>query len=559
MDYKTQYGLLNNMKIILGTNVQMDLDKAIESRVLVQANSGGGKSYTIRRFIEQAFGKKQIIVLDPEGEFANMRSEFDFVYAGPGGDAPVESRSAALLARRLLELKASAIIDLYELPPQERKHFVKVFLDSMVNAPKELWHDCFVILDEAHIFAPEKDQSESLSAVIDMASRGRKRGYCLIPATQRPAKLNKDVAAECNNKLIGRASLDIDRKRAADELGFTTREEILSLRDLEPGEFYAFGPAIGKEVVRTMIGEVSVKPPKRGVAKGHVPAPSAKVKAILGRLADLPQEAKKEAQTIEELRAELVAVRREKRTVAPSVASTGLSEKDIERAIKARDAEWKPKMDEATKEINRLSKVVGSVARLVGSDTNIGIAPTIPTMPKFVRGDLVQMKVSSIVAVPKAHEEVAREVLGKMPAGQEAVLNAIAQYPGGITTEHIAILTGYKGTSRRTYLQKLAQAGYIINNYGEYSATSDGIEALGNRFQKLPTGRELLDHWLDKLPEGEKKILQAIVDGAQTKEALQEATNYKATSVRTYVQKLGARKIITNEGGNITVASHLYE
>ena len=169
------------MKIKLNDKIWIDLLKLIVSRLLIQANSGGGKSWAIRRIIEWAFKYVQIIVIDPEGEFGNLRSKFDFVYAGKDGDAPVESRSAALLARRLLELKASAIIDLYELPPQERKHYVRLFLEAAVNAPKELWHDCLFILDEAHVFAPEKDQSESLSAVIDMASRGRKRGYCLIP------------------------------------------------------------------------------------------------------------------------------------------------------------------------------------------------------------------------------------------------------------------------------------------------------------------------------------------------------------------------------------------
>ena len=242
-------------KIKLGDGVSIDIPKLIESRLLVQANSGGGKSYTNRRIIEQAFDEVQIIVIDPEGEFGNMRGEYDFVYIGKDGDAPAEVRSAALLARRLLETKASAIVDIYEMNMRDRQLFVKAFFEAMVNAPKELWHDCIIILDEAHKFAPEKEQSVSLEAVSDMASRGRKRGYCLIPATQRPAKLNKDVAAECNNKIIGRASLDIDRKRSAEELGFTTKDEILSLRNLEPGEFYAFGPAIGKDVVKVRVGE----------------------------------------------------------------------------------------------------------------------------------------------------------------------------------------------------------------------------------------------------------------------------------------------------------------
>src|SRR3990167_6385773 len=150
-----------NKTIKLNNTFSLNLSKLLESRLLIQANSGGGKSWAIRRIVEQAFGKVQIIILDPEGEFTNLREKYDFVFAGKDGDAPVESRSAALLARRLLELKASAIVDLYELPPQERKHFVRLFCEAMVNAPKKLWHDCLVIIDEAHVFAPRSEEHTS--------------------------------------------------------------------------------------------------------------------------------------------------------------------------------------------------------------------------------------------------------------------------------------------------------------------------------------------------------------------------------------------------------------
>ncbi|MFA4833595.1 MAG: DUF87 domain-containing protein [Patescibacteria group bacterium] len=296
--------------IKLNSEIEIDLPKLIVGKLLVQANSGGGKSWLIRRIVEQAYGKVQIIILDPEGEFSTLREKFNFVLAGKGGDTPAEPKSAALLAQRLLELKVSAIIDLYELPPQERKRFVRLFLESMVNAPKKLYHPCLVILDEAHKFAPEKDEAESLSAVIDMASMGRKREFSLILATQRISKLHKDAAAECNNKLIGRASLDIDRKRAADELGITDKEKILALRSLEPGEFFAFGPAISNEVIKIKVGSVQTSIPKGG-SEYKVMPPTEGIRKILGKLADLPQEAEKELKTISEFKSEITSLRRE--------------------------------------------------------------------------------------------------------------------------------------------------------------------------------------------------------------------------------------------------------
>ncbi len=324
---------MKNNLIKINETQGLDLPKLITGKLLIQANSGGGKSWLIRRIIEQAYGKVQIIILDSEGEFSTLREKFDFVLAGKGGDTPADPKSAALLARRALEHSFPLIVDLYELAPQERKHFVRLFLDSMVNAPKELYHDVLVVLDEAHMFVPEKDESEAASAVIDMASRGRKRGYSLVLATQRISKLAKDAAAECNNKLIGRTSLDIDRKRAADELGITAKEDVLALRTLQPGEFFAFGPAISNEVIRVKVGEVETSMPKAGSIFKVAP-PTEAVKKLLAKLGDLPQEAKKEAETMQSMKAELSLVKRENQMMKNRKPEIAPSPIVIENAIK---------------------------------------------------------------------------------------------------------------------------------------------------------------------------------------------------------------------------------
>src|SRR5947209_4758261 len=290
-------------RIYLNETTPIDLPTLIDTRLLVQANSGGGKSWLIRRLLEQSHGKVQQIVIDLEGEFATLREKYDYVLAGKEGDTPAEPRSAHLLAKKFLELNVSAIIDLYELHSQDRKQFVRIFLESMMNAPKHLWHPCLVVIDEAHKFCPEKEQSEASSAVIDLATLGRKRGYCAILATQRLSKLHKDAAAECNNKLIGRTTLDVDMKRASEELGFTTKDQAIALRNLAAGEFYAFGPAISPDVVNVTIGSVETTHPKAGsrIYTGSPIPPTEKIRKILGELKDLPQEAEAEVKSVEVL------------------------------------------------------------------------------------------------------------------------------------------------------------------------------------------------------------------------------------------------------------------
>lgn len=51
-------------KINLNQDTSIDLSKLIDSRLLVQANSGGGKSWILRRILEQSHGKVQQIIID---------------------------------------------------------------------------------------------------------------------------------------------------------------------------------------------------------------------------------------------------------------------------------------------------------------------------------------------------------------------------------------------------------------------------------------------------------------------------------------------------------------
>ena len=89
----------------LAQDLAGDLDVLVDTRLLVQANSGGGKSWALRRLLEQTHGRVQHLVIDPEGEFATLRERFDYVLAArQGGDTAADPRAARLLAERLLEL-----------------------------------------------------------------------------------------------------------------------------------------------------------------------------------------------------------------------------------------------------------------------------------------------------------------------------------------------------------------------------------------------------------------------------------------------------------------------
>ncbi len=294
-------------------DVPIDVETLILSKLLASANSGGGKSRLLRRIAEQTWGYAQQLIFDAEGDFHTLREKFPYLLFGPGGDAPLTVEIAAKLILRLLEVGSSAILDLSELPVLDAKEggdqravFIQKALHAAMQAPRELWHPSIWIIDEIHLWAPENGFGTAVSTatVCDFFTRGRKRGWGGIAATQRLAAVHKSVAAECNNRLIGRTGLDVDQTRAAKNLGMkATAETFRTLANLEPGEFFAFGPALSKQVVRVRSGAVITTHPTAGHrATAPTPAP-AKVKQMLAQFRDLPKEVAKEVDELEALRA----------------------------------------------------------------------------------------------------------------------------------------------------------------------------------------------------------------------------------------------------------------
>lgn len=569
-------------KIVLGQTTEgralhMDVERLVESRALLQANSGGGKSWALRRLLEQSHGQCQQIVLDVEGEFHTLRERYDYVLvARTGGDTLADPRSAGLLARRLLELGVSAIVDLYELHAYERIRFVRLFLEAMVDAPKDLWHPALVVLDEAHIFCPEAGKAESAGAVIDLMTRGRKRGFGGVLATQRLSKLHKDAAAEANVKLIGRASLDVDMKRAGAELGFTHREDLERLRRLERGHFFAFGPGLSDEVVEVHVGAVETTHPKAGQRATPIPPAREKVQKVLAQLADLPKEAEVEAKTLGEARAEVTRLKRELalakkaqppappakpgRTITREVPALTGSERKLLNSLVNETRALAAKASTLDEKVSALHTRAGDISRGVAlfeegvlSRLQAAASPT-PQVSVRVGDRAVVARVDaappapgvpfrgrwprSAVARPVAVRAAAAAATGDAPAlgkAERAVLGVLAAH-GPCDRRRLTLLAGYRWTGTfSNALSALRTAGLLVGpNTGVMDVTEEGRVAIAGQEPQVPTGRALVDYWLQhpSLGLAERKALQALLDAGREgldRDGLCEATGYQWT------------------------------
>jgi hypothetical protein len=334
---------------ILGTTgsnvVSINVQKLLVTKMLLTASSGGGKSWAIRRLLEQTFGFAQHIVFDPDGEFHTLREKLPYALIGEGGEAAARVDTAGMLATRLLQLGSSAIIDLSDLKSQ-KDAYVAAFVGSMMNAPRDLWHGVLVVIDECHKFAPEKGAGEAASteAIKDLSTDGRKRGFCLVAATQRVAELHKTVVAECQNRLVGLTTMDLDIDRARRVVGMKSAHADEVLKGLDTGQFFAVGPALSREVVCVKIGAVVTTHPEAGAAAlPPTPTPE-KIRKVLGSLKDLPKAAAEEAHTVEQLRKRV-------RELEAQVASAPAAPEPVRVEVPVVDPALIAAMLEAAKEV----------------------------------------------------------------------------------------------------------------------------------------------------------------------------------------------------------------
>jgi hypothetical protein len=263
----------------------MDLEELLATRLLVQGNSGSGKSHLLRRLLEKSAGQVQQVVIDPEGDFVTLGDKYGHVAIEAGEHS---EKDIARIAARIREHRASVVLSLEGLEAEGQMRCAAAFLNAMFDAPRDHWYPALVVVDEAQLFAPagggevaEEVRRASLSAMTNLMCRGRKRGLAGVIATQRLAKLAKNVAAEASNFLMGRTFLDIDMARAADLLGME-RRQAEAIRDLPRGTFLALGPAISRRPVPVAIGEVETR--ARSMSPKLMPLPTAPAEDLQGLL-----------------------------------------------------------------------------------------------------------------------------------------------------------------------------------------------------------------------------------------------------------------------------------
>jgi hypothetical protein len=473
----------------------------IGSRAIIQGASGAGKTYAIRRILETTHGRMQHFVLDVEDELFTLRERFDYVLiGGDGADAPVSEDTAAELAITLLELGVSAILQLNDLGLAGQRRVIARFLAGLMKAPRPLWHPVMVTLDEAHRYAPQNAVVESSEAIVNLATAGRKRGFGALFATQRLSQLSKDVLGQCPNRIMGRVDQSLDKRVAADTLGFSPSSlEAQGLMRLAH-EFWVVGPAFAPEP--RLIRFSPALTTHLSAGHDHVPSPPTpeKVRALLGRLTRIAPEPKPDAA---------------RRSALAGQKQAAPEDAEAIRAAEQRGYQRGFKEGESAGRAATSNFYNAEIARIAGVLTRLqdgapeGDVSSVPAV-QFVKEEL-----PAAPAKPRKMANSATASAGHVPVAgaMQLLTTAVTHWPVWFTWGQLSTLNGRKarGGHFNACRKFLVESGLVIDRDGRIEPTDAAFEKTGlPRKESARTRGQLLDMWLAALPSPAKDILRTV-------------------------------------------------
>src|SRR5712691_5589570 len=196
-------------------------------------------------------------------------------------------RGHAPRGRSILNCQLQAVYDLrtWQTPEQMASLIcviVEELLETVALTPEGELAPCLVFLDEAEYWLPQSQPSylsghtykRLLDAFHMLATMGRSRGLSPVIATQRIAKVNKDIIAQAEMNVLMKAVLDIDLDRYYDYFNksLATREQI---RGFQAGEAVVCLPD-GSQVMTRLL-------PRESRHLSHTPHVTAALTKFQGR------------------------------------------------------------------------------------------------------------------------------------------------------------------------------------------------------------------------------------------------------------------------------------
>jgi DNA helicase HerA-like ATPase len=163
---------------------------------------------------------------------------------------------------RLFQPGQCTVLQLNEVDQREQQVVVATLLRRLLHARMQtekrlavegdetyLPYPAFVLIEEAHNFAPAAADLVSSQILKTILSEGRKFGVAVGLISQRPGKLDADVLSQCMTQFILRIVNPVDQARVAESIETVGRDLLKELPALSKGQAIVAGAAVNTPVL----------------------------------------------------------------------------------------------------------------------------------------------------------------------------------------------------------------------------------------------------------------------------------------------------------------------
>lgn len=379
----------------------------VTQTIAILAKRRAGKSYTMRKLVEELLeNEQQVVLVDPKGDQWGIRSSADgkapgypiVILGGEHGDAPLEASAGEVVAKLVVEERVSILLDLSTFRKHEIATFMAIFLETLyrLKAREEYRTPVMLVIDEADAIAPQKPQKgeeRMLGAADDIVRRGGQRGIGCALITQRSAVLNKNVLTQAQMLIVLRtiAPQDLAAMRAWIEVHGTVeegKEMMESLPSLPVGDAWFWSP--GWPTTEGIFKRSHVLPITT-FDSGATPAPGVK-KVVPKNLADVDLEALKKqmSATIEKAKNDDPKLLRKRITELETAAKQDHSNRSsnmidvavsmaVKEAVLGVNRMWQGRMEKLSANFEETTELLSRIKKMI-PDTFSSVEMTDPVV-----------------------------------------------------------------------------------------------------------------------------------------------------------------------------------
>lgn len=566
-------------------NVSLPIDFVTDSNALMGMRGSGKTSGGIVLLEEMFAAGVPVVSIDPKGDHYGIRASADGrseglpipVFGGRHGDLPLEPTAGAYLADLVLGSRLSCVLDVSEFSKADERRFLTAFADRLYRAAdREPMH---VFMEECHEYIPQNvvGPDATMVGVFErLVKQGRYKGIGVTLMSQRSASVNKNVLTQVDNLFVMRTASAQDRAAIKGWItDYNTSADILAqLPSLQNGETWLWQPRRGEPIhfrFRMRHTFDAGETPKVGQTRVQ-PTTLADVDltAIAAAMADTIEKVK--ADDPKHLRRQLAdantRITQLQTELDKALAATPAPVVEVREVPAISDADRAAFTDGASlltqfgnqlvgwqelaarlTEVARAGSISSAEATANWEATRPTVRDVLRTTPTTTRGTPTPNIKTVRTGLATIQPPAGTLTLGK---AERAILAVLATH-GTLRAQQVSLLSGYsvKSSSFANALGKLRSNALAVGGKDAISITDHGFATLGP-YDPLPTGRDLVNHWMANLGKAERTILTALLEawpGPLTNEEISNHTGYSTTS-SSFANALGKLRSLELATGN---------